>query len=33
MRNVREAIKEDRLLDFRNAFYENYGLNHNTKGF
>jgi queuine tRNA-ribosyltransferase len=34
MRNVREAIKEDRLLDFRNEFYENYGLNQaNTKGF
>lgn len=33
MRNVREAIKEDRLLDFRNEFYENYGLNQNSKGF
>lgn len=33
MRNVREAIKEDRLLDFRNEFYENYGLNDNSKGF
>lgn len=25
MENVREAIKEDRLLDFRNEFYEKYG--------
>ncbi|MEG0074026.1 MAG: tRNA guanosine(34) transglycosylase Tgt [Clostridia bacterium] len=25
MENVREAIKEDRLMDFRNEFYEKYG--------
>lgn len=27
MEQVREAIKEDRLLDFRNAFFESYGFN------
>jgi queuine tRNA-ribosyltransferase len=33
MRNVRQAIREDRLLDFRNEFFEQYGLNDNDKGF
>ena len=33
MRDVRQAIMEDRLLDFRNAFFESYGLNDNDKGF
>jgi queuine tRNA-ribosyltransferase len=33
MRGVREAIKEDRLLDFRNEFFENYGMDRNGKGF
>lgn len=27
MEQVREAIKEDRLLDFRNEFFESYGFN------
>lgn len=27
MVNVREAIKEDRLLDFKEAFFEQYGFN------
>ncbi|WP_202080191.1 tRNA guanosine(34) transglycosylase Tgt [Caldalkalibacillus salinus] len=27
MENIREAIKEDRLLDYRNEFFETYGLN------
>lgn len=27
MANVRKAIEEDRLLDFRNEFYESYGYN------
>ncbi len=33
MRNVRQAIREDRLLDFRNEFFEQYGLHGNDKGF
>jgi queuine tRNA-ribosyltransferase len=33
MRHVRQAIREDRLLDFRNEFFERYGLNDNDKGF
>ncbi|TXK73475.1 tRNA guanosine(34) transglycosylase Tgt [Paenibacillus sp. N3.4] len=33
MRDVREAIREDRLLDFRDAFFESYGLNDNERGF
>jgi queuine tRNA-ribosyltransferase len=33
MRGVRQAIQEDRLLDFRNAFFENYGMDRNSKGF
>jgi queuine tRNA-ribosyltransferase len=33
MRGVREAIKEDRLLDFRNEFFDNYGMAANGKGF
>lgn len=33
MRGVRQAIMEDRLLDFRNAFFDKYGLNENDKGF
>jgi queuine tRNA-ribosyltransferase len=33
MRGVREAIKEDRLLDFRNEFFDNYGMAENSRGF
>ncbi len=34
MKQVREAIKEDRLLDFREAFFEQYGFNKpNAKNF
>lgn len=34
MKNIREAIKEDRLLDYKNEFFEMYGLNNkNPKNF
>lgn len=33
MRRVRQAIREDRLLDFRQTFFEQYGLFDNDKGF
>jgi queuine tRNA-ribosyltransferase len=33
MRNVRQAISEDRLLDYRNEFFELYGMNESTRGF
>lgn len=33
MRNVRQAIREDRLLDFRDEFFTQYGLHGNEKGF
>lgn len=33
MRKVRQAIREDRLLDFRNQFFAEYGLFDNEKGF
>ncbi|MFP4977152.1 tRNA guanosine(34) transglycosylase Tgt [Paenibacillus sp. CN-4] len=33
MRNVRQAIREDRLLDFRDEFFTQYGLHDNDKGF
>jgi queuine tRNA-ribosyltransferase len=33
MRDVRQAIMEDRLLDFRDTFFEAYGLNDNERGF
>lgn len=33
MRQVRQAIMEDRLLDFRDEFFERYGMNENDKGF
>ncbi|MCQ6560889.1 tRNA guanosine(34) transglycosylase Tgt [Paenibacillus mendelii] len=33
MRDVRQAIMEDRLLDFRDAFFAKYGLLDNDKGF
>lgn len=34
MRKIRAAIKEDRLLDFRAEFFEEYGLNkENRKNF
>ncbi|GGG20136.1 queuine tRNA-ribosyltransferase [Paenibacillus abyssi] len=33
MRDVRRAIAEDRLLDFRDAFFTKYGLFDNEKGF
>lgn len=31
--NIREAIKEDRLLEYRDAFYQKYGLDENEKDF
>ncbi len=33
MREVRQAIREDRLLDYRDAFFTKYGLHDNDKGF
>lgn len=33
MRQVREAIREDRLGDFRDEFFENYGMDRNESGF
>ena len=33
MRGVRQAIMEDRLLDFRDEFFTQYGLHDNDKGF
>ena len=33
MENIREAIKEDRFLEFKKEFYEKYGLNDNDKDF
>ena len=33
MRNVRQAIREDRLLDYRDEFFDMYGLHENDKGF
>lgn len=33
MRKIRQAIMEDRLLDFRDEFFEKYGLHENNKGF
>ena len=34
MEEVRTVIKEDRYLDFKNEFFEKYGLNTvNPKGF
>ncbi|MBW5447893.1 tRNA guanosine(34) transglycosylase Tgt [Cohnella sp. CFH 77786] len=33
MRQVREAIREDRLRDFRDEFFEKYGMQHNESGF
>lgn len=33
MKNVREAIMNDALLDFRDQFFEQYGLHDNDKGF
>lgn len=33
MRNVRQAIQDDRLLDFRDEFFEMYGMNENGRGF
>ncbi|GFN33603.1 tRNA guanosine(34) transglycosylase Tgt [Paenibacillus xylaniclasticus] len=33
MRNVRQAIMDDRLLDFRDEFFAQYGLNDNERGF
>ncbi|XEC97691.1 tRNA guanosine(34) transglycosylase Tgt [Paenibacillus tarimensis] len=33
MRDVRQAIAEDRLLDFRDAFFTKYGLYDNERGF
>ena len=33
MKNIREAIKEDRFLEFKKEFYEKYGLNNSDKDF
>lgn len=33
MRRVRQAIMEDRLLDFRDEFFEKYGMHANESGF
>lgn len=33
MKNIREAIKKDRFLEFKEEFYEKYGLNDNEKDF
>ena len=33
MKNIRKAIKEDRFLEFKEEFYEKYGLNDNEKDF
>jgi queuine tRNA-ribosyltransferase len=33
MRNVRKAIQEDRLLDFRDEFFAKYGIDEHSKGF
>ncbi|PYI53311.1 tRNA guanosine(34) transglycosylase Tgt [Paenibacillus flagellatus] len=33
MRNVRQAIAEDRLLDFRDEFFNRYGMHDNDRGF
>jgi queuine tRNA-ribosyltransferase len=33
MRQVREAIREDRLRDFRDEFFEKYGMEGNESGF
>jgi queuine tRNA-ribosyltransferase len=33
MRQVRQSILEDRLLDFRDHFFEKYGIHENGKGF
>lgn len=33
MANIRQAIKEDRFLEFKKEFYEKYGLNNNDKDF
>ena len=34
MEQVREAIKEDRFLEFKEEFFEKYGLNEkNPRGF
>lgn len=33
MRNVRQAIAEDRLLDYRDEFFDRYGMRDNESGF
>ncbi|MFC3767374.1 tRNA guanosine(34) transglycosylase Tgt [Paenibacillus sp. GCM10012303] len=33
MRNVRQAIAEDRLLDYRDEFFDRYGMKDNSRGF
>ena len=33
MENIRKAIKEDRFLEFKEEFYEKYGLNNSDKDF
>ena len=34
MEDIRQAIREDRLLDFKDEFFEQYGLNEeNPKNF
>lgn len=33
MKNIRESIREDRFLEFKEAFYQEYGLNESDKDF
>ena len=33
MKNIRQAIKENRFLEYKQAFYEKYGLKENDKDF
>ena len=33
MKDIRLSIKESRFLDYKNKFYESYGLNHTDKDF
>ena len=33
LEEIAEAIKEDRFLEFKESFYEKYGLNDNDKDF
>ena len=33
MKNIRIAIQEERFLEFKDQFYEKYGLNQSNKDF